>query len=131
MRSILIIGLSTLALATVAVEAAVSSDSIQFTDCGASEVTGVYVTGCTPKDKICSLYRKRHTSMEMVFVANQNTTTVSLDMSADVGGFDREVPFLDTNACNGHGLDCPLVKGRTYRMKYDIVLPDFLPKVGL
>lgn len=97
---------------------------------GNHEISTLSFTGCTSKDSYCKVHKL---AKEQYFVANfksnQNTASVKLEMTANMGTISIPVPNQKTNGCDG-GVTCPLVKDKSYTYTLKLNLPAILPNVN-
>nr|AUF42067.1 group 2 allergen Sui p 2 [Suidasia pontifica] len=105
--------------------AVAAAGEMKFQDCGHGEVKKLLVSDCS--GDYCIIHKGKKLSMEADFVANQDSPTAVIKISAKVNGVELQVPGIETNGC--HHMKCPLVKGQSYQFKYDMVIPQILPNV--
>jgi len=105
----------------------VSAGTVKFADCGQKEVTKVDVSQCDSEP--CVIHKGQDLKIEVVFTANQDTEKATIELLAKVGELEIQVPGVDTDGCNNHGLECPLKKGETYTLSYDIFIPKLVPTI--
>ncbi|OTF77634.1 Group 22 mite allergen-like protein (lipid binding protein) [Euroglyphus maynei] len=101
----------------------------QYKDCGHNEIKSFFLSGCNPNQKSCVIHKHSKTQLRIGFVANENTGKyVKTRFICNLGGIEVGWPGIDeTDACQGHGLSCPLTKGQTYLYNLDFSLGDDIP----
>ena len=122
-------------MALFCLAAAVQADetNVQYKDCGHNEIKSFFVTGGNPNQKSCVIHKHSKNQLRISFVANENTgNKINTRFICNLGGIELGWPGIDgTDACQGHGLSCPLTKGQTYNYHLDFNLGDDVPTVSL
>ncbi|KAH9417101.1 Phosphatidylglycerol/phosphatidylinositol transfer protein [Dermatophagoides pteronyssinus] len=107
--------------------------NVQYKDCGHNEIKSLYLSGCNVHQKSCILHRHNKNQLRLGFVANENTgKTIKTRFICNLAGLEVGWPGIDgTDACQGHGLSCPLTKGQSYNYNLDFSLGDDVPLVNV
>ncbi|XP_015784647.1 NPC intracellular cholesterol transporter 2 homolog a [Tetranychus urticae] len=89
------------------------------------------IDGCKDNVDPCVLVRGKTAHIEVDFVAPFDSNYVYADVSRQSSTLpiSLPLPFLDRDACNNHGLNCPLKKGQNYTYIYDFYVDPLLPSV--
>lgn len=74
---------------------------------------------------MCIFHREWDYQIESVFVANQNSSSVELQITAKVDSEWLPVPGIDSDACNH--MKCPMVKNETIRFYYELTIAKLMP----
>ncbi|RWS22461.1 epididymal secretory protein E1-like protein, partial [Leptotrombidium deliense] len=86
-------------------------------------VEGVRAFGCLNDTEPCVVKRGSISRLEVEFIAPFTARWVRADARARVDGFFSTyyMPWtgMHRNACDGHGLQCPIVQNRRYKYIYE------------
>jgi len=97
-----------------------SAGVVTFTDCANKEVTSVDVSGCS--GSTCSVKIGSTVTITATYVANQDSATSKLALTAQLGELKVPLPLDDSDACKITTPACPLKKGQTYTTKFSQVV---------
>lgn len=111
----------------------VSCKKISYENCTSTEVgeiTAIDITPCDPdlraSSAACVLKKGGNETITITFTPNEVVTAAKLYAYVIFGFVPVPLPLPDSNACEGHGLTCPLKSGVQVEFVYRIYIsPDF------
>ena len=78
-------------------------------------------------DGRCTIRKGKELSLDIEFVANQDTTKIGVAINAKLNGFNIPVPSTNTDVCTI--IKCPLVKGQKYTFTHEYSIPAIVPTI--
>lgn len=54
----------------------------------------------------------------------------TLKVTVELAGIEVEYPGIEPNVCKIEGVDCPIVKGKHYELKYTLEAKSYFPAVS-
>ncbi|CAG2110887.1 unnamed protein product, partial [Medioppia subpectinata] len=98
-------------------------------DCGHAEITNIDITGCTTIP--CTFHKGKEVTIDIDYIANQNSTKSEFSFHAIVGGLDLDlstlIPGFDSDGC--HDTHCPIKKGGKKQFSYNLTIPMAAPTI--
>lgn len=100
--------------------------------CAGGNVQEVRIFGCKDDALPCIMEREQEAKLEFDFKAPFDSDYVYIDVYPIKSDsyWSRLSPILsafDRNACNGHGLNCPIRNNKIYSYNYSMYLDKNLP----
>ncbi|XP_020908071.1 NPC intracellular cholesterol transporter 2 [Exaiptasia diaphana] len=96
----------------ITVVTSIQAMKLNFTDCGSylGEIHSLEVNPCTSDP--CVLKRGDNMTSVISFTPHEQVSAAKIDINAIIAGSPIHVHIPNPNACDGHGLKCPLEKGK-------------------
>lgn len=122
--------MKSLLLACVLLTVVVTTQSLQWKDCGSVEgkVTKVVMQGCASVD-VCPLKKGTNVSVEVSFQPSAAVDKAKAVVHGIIAGVPLPFPLDNADACKDSGLTCPLASGGSFTYKQDIFVQKSFPKV--
>ncbi|XP_074599932.1 uncharacterized protein LOC141854220 [Brevipalpus obovatus] len=107
------------------------SVKVDFQKCG-GDVKEVRISGCIEDNIPCIVSRENKAKLEFDFKAPFDSDYVYIDVTSTKSDsmWTRFMPLLGTferNACNNHGIACPIKNNKLYTYNYSMYLDRNLP----
>ncbi|XP_078350295.1 NPC intracellular cholesterol transporter 2-like [Oculina patagonica] len=114
----------------------VSSKTINYDKCTApdttpenGEITKIDVTPCD--EDPCVLKKGGNTTVTINFTPHEHFENAKIFAWAFLGGLPEPLPVPSPDACNGHGLSCPVASGAEVQLVYTVFITDDIPSGSL
>lgn len=103
----------------------ITAKKIKFENCGPSTIDYVDIDPCDSEP--CKFKHGQVAHIEGQGVSNSDSSTATIKAIVMLDDVPVEVPDIDPDACKI--VDCPIVKGKSYKIVYDFTIEDFFPDV--
>lgn len=103
---------------------------IKFEDCsnGVNMADVLYVDVEPCAEEPCIFQKGTVATMTAALKGNKrNVDAASIEVTVDMDDIEVPYPGVETDVCKK--LDCPLVMGKTYELKYELPVEDFFPEM--
>lgn len=118
-----------LLLIAIIASTSIQAMNLSFKDCGSQvgEIVSLDVTPCTSDP--CSLKRGgTNATVTITFKPHEQVTQAKIYVYAIIGIIPIPLPLPNPDACNGHGMTCPLTSGNAaeliVKQSIDSTFPD-------
>lgn len=102
-----------------------SARRVKFENCGPSKIEYVDMEPCD--EEPCKFHHGEIAHIEGRGVSASDANKATIKAVVDLDDIPVEVPDIDPDACKI--VECPIVKGKTYSIKYDFEIQDFFPEL--
>ena len=110
----------------------VLSKQISYNNCTGEELGEILSIDITPCDEEpCVLKRGGNETVTINFIPQEAVTTAKIYAYAIFGLIPVPLPLPDPDACQGHGLTCPLKSGEAVEFVYTEYISEDFPVGGL
>lgn len=77
----------------------------------------------------CVFHKGTSPTIEVDFKAPNDSPTLTASLTANIAGMEIPAPGFDKDACNNHGIPCPVKANQQYTYSYTMLVNKAFPNI--